>query len=197
MPSSDSKADAVDRDGAFRHDVARKIFGNFHAKPPIVACGAFGIEARHAACAVNMALNKVASEFFADGERLLEINAGAFFQCAVFRAERCFLNGLAGKIGGESFFPESDDCQAAAVHRDAIGNSERRDDAGSVYRDAPAAGLHAESFDCAEMLDDSCEHNFPWIPRKLLRNEFTAFRRASRKHYTTAEQVTDSFEVAL
>jgi len=54
----------------FRHDVAREIFGNFHAEPPVFA---FGGEMRDLSSRVHMAENEVTAEFFPAVSGLLEI----------------------------------------------------------------------------------------------------------------------------
>src|SRR5580658_115377 len=97
IPARDGKTDAVDGDRAFGYDVARKIFRNFHAEPPTAPVfRIFGIEMRHAAGAVDMPEDEVAPELFAGGQRLLQVDARTFFQCAILCAERSFFDGFAG-----------------------------------------------------------------------------------------------------
>src|SRR5579872_2110737 len=120
IPARGGEADAVDGDRAFRNDVPREILGNFHAKPPAVAFSTFAVEMCHAACAVDVTLNKVATQFFAGGGWLLEVDAGSLFQATAFCAERRLLDCFAGKIGGEVFFVESDDREATTVHGDTV-----------------------------------------------------------------------------
>ncbi len=74
VPARDGEADAIDRDRAFRHDIARKFFRDLYTVPPVFS---FPCEMSHAADGVHMAQNKMAAEFLVGGERLLEIDARA------------------------------------------------------------------------------------------------------------------------
>ena len=67
VPSRDGQADAVDGDGTLGHDVSREVFGDLHAKPPVVASRTLAIEVRHAAGAIYVSENEVAAKFFSGG----------------------------------------------------------------------------------------------------------------------------------
>jgi hypothetical protein len=117
------------------------------------------VEVRHTAVAVDVSENEVATKFFSGRERLLEIHLRAYFQGAVFCAERSLLNGFAGQISGELFFAESDNRQAAPVNGDAVGYGKRGRHGRSLDGDASASGLEIESLDRADMFDDPSKHS--------------------------------------
>src|SRR6267154_5094862 len=94
VPTRDGETDTVNGDGTFWHDVARKFCRNFHAKPPVFA---FGREMCYAADGVHVAENEVPAEFFPRGERLLKVNARAFFQLAFFCAKRSLMDCFTDK----------------------------------------------------------------------------------------------------
>src|SRR6266852_2404575 len=102
----------------------------------------------------------MAAEFLARGQRLLEIYAGAFLQGAAVCAEGSLANGFAGEVGREAVLFSGDDGQAAAVHRDAVGNSELVPERWRVNRNAAAVILQRERLDRADVLDNSGEHGY-------------------------------------
>ena len=71
-PPGHCEANAVHRDRSLRHDVAGEIFGHAHSIPPIFT---FGPQMRDLADSIDMAENKVATEFLAGREGLLQIHA--------------------------------------------------------------------------------------------------------------------------
>ena len=103
----------------------------------------------HTAGRVHMAQNKVAAEFLASSERLLEIDARPDADLASLGAERGFADGFAGEVGGEAPVVDSNDGQAAAVHGDAVRDSERRSEGRCMNRNAPAIAMEIEGLDGA------------------------------------------------
>ncbi len=120
VPAGDGEADAVNRDLAFWHDIAREFFRHLHAKPPTVSLGR---QMRYAANGVHVAEYEVSAKLLSGGKWLLEIDAGALLQPNPIGAERSFANGLAGKIGREAIIVEISNGQTAAIHGDAVRDS--------------------------------------------------------------------------
>jgi hypothetical protein len=140
---------------------------------------------RYVANGIHMAKDEVSAEFLARRERLLEIHARAFFQCATLRAEGSLDDRFAGKIRGEPAIVEIDDCQAAAVYGNAVRYRKRRRDRRSVNRDAPAVRLEVQRFDSPLVLDNSGEH----LIAAILESECTVFRTPGRKHETLSHRM--------
>src|SRR5215472_10333210 len=92
VPPRDGEADAVNRDRSLRNDVACQLIGDFDAVPPVFA---FSREMRNAADRVHVSQNKVAAQFLARSERLLEIHAQTGAKAPVACAKRRFAQSFA------------------------------------------------------------------------------------------------------
>ena len=101
FPARHGQADAVDGNGALRNDVAREIFRNFDGQAPAIALAP---QLRDPSGGVHMALYEVAAKVFFGGERSFEVHHGPGFQHRRMGAERSLADGLAGKIGGKTFW---------------------------------------------------------------------------------------------
>jgi hypothetical protein len=101
-----------------------------------------------------MTQNKMAAKLFACGHGLFKIDAHARPQFT----EGGLANGFAGKIGGKAIITHGDNREAAAVHSDAVGDSQMRSDRGRVYGEPAAVRVELQGIDGAEVLDDAGEH---------------------------------------
>src|SRR5262245_53423781 len=89
FPAGDGEANAVDGNGALRDDIPSECSGDVNAEEPALIAGgvrAFRSEAGDSADRIHVTEDEVAAEFFAGGEWLLEVYAGASFQ----KRERSF-----------------------------------------------------------------------------------------------------------
>ena len=141
--AGDGEADAVDGDRAFHRHVTFDFGRDAHAEPPV---GPFGCQARDAANAVHVALDEVAAEFLAAGERTFEIDARLGFHFA----ERGAAKRFGGKIGGEGIAVQFDDGQTAAVDGDAGRDGQRSGQRAGVHAQARAVRALLQGDRCAQ-----------------------------------------------
>src|SRR5580704_3792715 len=117
IPSRDGEADAVDGDRAFRNDVARKILGNFHSEPPVVA---FGRQINHSADSIDVTEYEVTAKFLKRIHCSFEVYERSLFKGA-FDAKGCFSDSFPGKVGRKAIVVCLDYREAAPIYGDAIG----------------------------------------------------------------------------
>src|SRR6266404_3932414 len=130
--------------------------GYSHGEAPTLS---FRLQTGDVADCIHMTQNKVAAEFLARGQGLLEIDAGAFYQRhAAIRAEGRLANGFAGEISRKMVFVDGNNGEATAVHGDAVGDDEFGRERRCLNGDAAAVSLQRESLDRAEMLNNPGEH---------------------------------------
>src|SRR5277367_4394945 len=112
----------------------------------------------------------MSAKLFSRGEWLLEIYQGAGFYYARLCAERGFSDRFAGEIGRKTLAGEGHDGKAAAIHRDALRDRQRRRQSGRMNTDA-AAGVWpiraaVDKFDGAEVFNDAGKHFADILPRR-------------------------------
>src|SRR5579885_3080113 len=178
LPPRDRQTDAVNRDGAFTHDVAGEILRNFHAVPPVVA---FAFKMRHPPRAVDVPQNEMSAEFLARLQRLLEVHAFALLWRARRRAERRSADRFARKIRGKALLGALGHCKATAVHRDAVRHGKGMRERRRVNPHSPAVRPQFERFDRALVLDDAGEHRASVFPQAVACAGCETSRNASVK----------------
>lgn len=150
VESSDSKADAIERDRAFVDDVAVEFGGDANSEPPVsvgqrIECEEFG-------GTVHVALDDMAAQAIAEGRRPFQIHERILAEYAEVGARERFRR----KIAPEAVGLDIDGRQTDAVYRDARTIL-------YVFQDEAAPDAHAMTRGCdgADFFNDPGEHACP------------------------------------